>query len=133
MIPLLLALAAFHVPVTCDMAVPAPPNQAAQGVYQDGRIQLRPFICDALDEGRSDWNQFEATSSALALLVHELAHSYGIHNEAGAECVGAFLTGYVARHIGYHQTPLLDAAYRRAVLLAAPFCKRWDAQGDPSA
>jgi len=143
MLPILLALAAFHVPVGCSMTVPPAPFQGATGVYlaaplpnglmpQTGTIQLRPGICLYLDQSRGQtWADLESTTEALYVLAHELAHSYGIRNEDGATCIGARLVGFVARKIGATNERMIGAAYRLATARYSQPCQGWDSHGDP--
>ena len=130
MIPLLLAFAAFHVPVTCDMQVPPPPHQAAAGVYHpDTRtIQLRPSVCAAIDKARQGWAN-DGIALAVQTLGHELAHSYGIVNEDGAECVGHIFVGWVASSLGINM-PTFRAIWELLSGYRLEACLAWDAQGD---
>ncbi len=134
MIPLLLALAVFHVPVTCDMAPQPPPWDYAVGVYHNTAarpsIQLRPFICDRIDEARHG-RASRGAAVALHVLGHELAHSYGIGNETGADCVGGMLLGFAGDRLGVPPATLdrlweLDAGWRDQS------CQRWDEDGNPT-
>jgi hypothetical protein len=128
---LLLSLLVFHLPVTCDMAVPPPPHQNAVGVYHDAAtpsIQLMPAVCEGLTEARAGLVSAWSTAS-LHVLAHELAHSYGIRNEAGADCVGGLLVEFVAFKLGAPasvgaQAWRLDAGWRQQS------CEIWDQQDD---
>lgn len=129
MIPLLLALAAFHVPVSCAPTLPGP-RPDAEGAYlpAEETIVLQTKTCDGLQAAREGLANVW-TARAVHVLGHELAHSYGIMSETGADCVGGTFSVWAGRKIGIPYG-VLEQDWRLDEV-REPACRAWFSDGAP--
>jgi hypothetical protein len=128
------AITGFGLPVTCDLPPQPAATNDAWGVYHGGdaarSIQLRPLVCESVAQARRGIVTRDASGAVFAL-AHELAHSYGIENETGADCVGGSNVRWVARKLGVPPA----ARYGIWIQTAAAreeSCAAWKQAGKPS-
>jgi hypothetical protein len=92
-------ISGFGLPVTCDMPLQHTTYDQAWGLYHGDAavpsIQLRPFVCGYLAQAERGIVT-RSSAGAVFVLSHELAHSIGIQNEIGADCVAGSRLKWVA-------------------------------------
>lgn len=126
-------IAGFGLPVTCDMPLQKAPYDQAWGVYHGDAavpsIQLRPFVCGFLAQAERGIVT-RNSAGAVFVLSHELAHSFGIQNETGADCVGGARVKWVAAKLGISYATR-DGLWIQTAEIREQSCAAWAQAGNP--
>lgn len=126
----------FHVPVVCGLPAGTPADVRAYtwSLTAGGPAQgivLNTADCMAIADLQAHPGVAYAEDLwAVMVLSHELAHSYGVGSEDGANCIGGTWIGWVAGLLGLEPS-VAAVVGRRVANWTVQSCDAWDQEGDP--